>query len=87
MAAPPLFFREVKPLQPLHRLCVFVAFFLTIFHVQADTAPENNEQVEMWVELMESVQQAGVEFLRENPQTDELERAEGLLYVTRRWAP
>jgi hypothetical protein len=55
--------------------------------VQADTAPEDNEQVEMWVELMESVQQAGVEFLRENPQTDELERAEGLLYVTRRWAP
>lgn len=73
-------------MKPLHRLCVFSAFFLTIFHAQADTAPENKEQVEMWVELMESVQQAGVEFLRENPQTDELERAEGLLYVTQQLA-
>lgn len=40
----------------------------------------------MWVELMESVQQAGVEFLRENPQTDELERAEGSLYLTQQLA-
>jgi hypothetical protein len=73
-------------MKPLSRLCVFSAFFLAIFHAQADTPPENNEQVEMWVELMESVQQAGVEFLRENPQTDELERAEGLLYVTQQLA-